>query len=80
MAGDDVSFLDGFLEMRGYGFDDERVRETVETVFAELVVGGNFLVDGVGADVFGDCGVEGGVEVGNVCGVGEEVGDGLDDC
>lgn len=50
---------------------DEGVGYAVEAVFAEFVFAGDGRVDGVGVDVRGDGAVEGGVEVGDVGGVGE---------
>lgn len=58
-------------EVRGDGAEDEGVAYAVEAVFAELVVRCDFGVDGVGGDVPRDGLVEGRVEVGDVCRVGE---------
>lgn len=66
--------------MLGYGGDDEGVGYAVEAVFPQFVFAGDGLVDGVGVDVAWDGGVEGGVEVGYVCCVGEDGGCGADDC
>lgn len=51
----------------------------MEAVFAELVVRGEFGVYGVGAYVWGNRLVEGGVEVGDVFGRWEFMGYGFDD-
>lgn len=46
----------------------------MESVFSELVLFGDFLVDGVRVDVDWDGGVVGTVKVGYVCGLGEDFG------
>lgn len=51
----------------------------MEAVFAELVVRGDFGIDGVGRDVGRNCGMEGRVEEGDVEGFGKLFGDGADD-
>lgn len=79
MQGDDVEFFDRFLQSFGYAARDEGVGETVEAVFAESVMLGYLLVDGVGPDVCGNRGVESAVEEGDVCGLWELIVDGTDD-
>lgn len=59
MEGDQVCCRRGLLQVGGDGVEDEGVRCAVEAVFAELVVFGDFGVDGVGGDVWWDCSVEG---------------------
>lgn len=51
MEGDDVEGGEGLGEVVRRGEGDEVVGDAVEAVFAELVVLGDGLVDGVGADV-----------------------------
>jgi len=63
----------------GDGVEDEGVGCAVEAVFAELVVCGDFGVDWVGGDVWWDCGMERRVEEGDVDGIGELFGNGVDD-
>lgn len=79
MQGYDVEFVLWFLEILGYGVNNEGIGYAVEAVFSEFVLGRDGLVDGVCTYVFGDCGVEGGVEVGNVYCSGQDRGSGLDD-
>lgn len=66
MQSDDVELVLGLVQGLGDGTGDEGVGQAVETVLAQLVVLGDFLVDRIGADVLGDGAVEGRVEEGNV--------------
>lgn len=52
----------------------------METIFAQLVLLGNIKVDGVSMNIRGNCGVETGVEVGDIGSVWQERRDGFDDC
>lgn len=79
VQGDDVEVRGVLAEEAGDGADDEGITDAVEAVLPELVVAGDLGVDGVGADVRGDGGVELGVEVGDVEGAGQLVHAGLDD-
>ena len=67
------------MEVSGDGSCDKGVGDAVEAVFAQLVVRGDFLVDGVGPDMRGNSGVEGGVEVGNILCVWKEGRHGTND-
>ena len=59
VKGDQICCQGDLLQVGGDGVEDEGVGYAVEAVFAELVVFGDFGVDGVGGDVSWDCGVEG---------------------
>lgn len=76
MKSDDVEVFHRLVERFGDGASNEGVREAVEAVFAQSIALGNLLVDGVGFDVSGNRGVEGGVEESNVSCLWELVVDG----
>jgi hypothetical protein len=80
MEGDDVEIAGWLLEISGNGTRDVGVGNSMETVFAQLVLFGNLEVDGISMDVRRDGGVKTGVEVGDVCGIWQERGDGFDNC
>jgi hypothetical protein len=77
---DDIELAGWFGEVCGYGVYDETVAYTVEAVFAEFVLLRDGLVDGICADIVGDCVMERRVEVGDVLSFWEDVGYCADDC
>lgn len=54
VQGDEVGGGGALVQVCGYRARDEGVGEAVEAVFAQRVLGGCFLVDGVCLDGFGD--------------------------
>jgi hypothetical protein len=65
MQGYDVQLGQRFLKVLADGVDDELVADAVEAVVPEVVAGCEVGVDGVGVDLSGKSGVEGGVEAEN---------------
>jgi hypothetical protein len=63
---DEVDLVRLLTKELGRRAGDEGVADAVEAVLAQPVVSGDVLVDGVGADVLGDGGMELAVEAGDV--------------
>lgn len=79
MQGDDVELARRLAEELGDRVGDELVADAVEAVLAELVLARHVRVNGVGADVLGQRGVELRVKAGHVDGLGQLLDARLDD-
>lgn len=71
MHNDKIRLLLRFVQKLCYSPQDERVADAVEAILAQTIGLGNFLVDWVRADSFGDCLVETRVEEGDAWNFGE---------
>lgn len=71
MHNDEIRFFYWFVQKLCYRPQNERVADPVESILAQTIRLGNFLVDWVCAYGFGDCLVESGVEEGDACNFGE---------
>ncbi len=76
---DDVDVVARLAQELGCRTRDEGVADAVEAVLAQTVVAGDLLVDGVGADVLGDGGMELTVEAGHIARRGQRLDAQLDD-
>lgn len=71
MHNDEIRFLDWFVQKFCYRPQDERVADPVESILAQTIRLGDFLVDWVCAYGFGDCLMESRVEEGDTFDFGE---------
>lgn len=71
MHNDEIRFLDWFVQKLCYRPQDERVTDPMESILAQTIRLGDFLVDWVCAYGFGDCLVESRVEEGDASNFGE---------
>lgn len=65
MHNDEIRFLDRFIQKLCYRPQDERIADPMESILAQTIRLGDFLVDWVCTDGFGDCLMERRVEVGD---------------
>lgn len=71
MQDDEIRFLDRFVQKLCYRPQDERVADPVESILAQTIRLGDFLVDWVCTYSFGDCLMESRVEEGDTSNFGE---------
>lgn len=71
MQNDEIRFLDGFVQKLCHRPQDERVADPVESILAQAICLGDFLVDWVCTYGFGDCLMESRIEEGDTSNFGE---------